>query len=429
MHKYIFVDTNVFEQFQPIGDIDWLQIAACDTATLVVAPIVIFELNEHKDGATRSRLKKKSATVLSELRRMSGQTEPIRIRKNVDLEFRIKEPTIDFGSYQLSNSVSDDRLLAAAIEFALEKGLDRTSVLVATGDFGLELKARAQSLCGELRMPEANRLPLELDDDERELRELKRQLQEIQNASPDLRLEFCDASRMTEVRITAPQDRTSRTGELLAEERSKHPYLQRTTPAPPQGWSFSLESEKDISDYNGKLEKYFKDFEAWLRAAVEFERWHATSEKLEFQIVNSGGAPGHDIHIDIHFPDGFEVLRNEKVPKAPEKPKPPLTPAELFRNAITGRIRIPDFAGLAGFEPKVPIRANSWLSTVKKTNSYDVRYRVDELKHTLSEQLPTLYIHFPSYEEAAGFRLDYQIVAANYPKPFVGYMDVKVVRE
>src|SRR5271166_6787200 len=67
MTKYIFTDTNLYEHFPPLTDVDWLTLADCETAVLIVPAIVITELNNHKDGATRARLKKKAKSVLSRL--------------------------------------------------------------------------------------------------------------------------------------------------------------------------------------------------------------------------------------------------------------------------------------------------------------------------------------------------------------------------
>src|SRR5579885_114537 len=228
MHKYIFVDTNLFEQYQPIEDIDWLSLANCTSATIVIAPVVLSELNEHKDRGSRGRLKRKATSALSALRTYSIQSTPL-IRPLVDLRFRTKEPTIDFAGYQLNDSVNDDRLIASAIEFALEGNLDKATVFIATGDLGLELKTKSQNLVAPLPLPEERRLPQEPDDDEKEIQKLTKQLQQLQAAAPDLFLTFQGGKNFEEFQLSRFEGR-SNVEEAVKAERLHYPYLQNTAP-------------------------------------------------------------------------------------------------------------------------------------------------------------------------------------------------------
>src|SRR5665811_2428307 len=186
MHKYVFADTNLFEQFSPITDIDWLALANCESATLLVSSVTIRELNRHKDGAANGRLKRKAAAVLSGLKRYSEQGAPAKIRAGVELEFQTQEPRIDFAAHQLDEQDGDDRLVATALTFALGKGLTSESVLVATGDFGLQLKLRSQPLVGIIPLPDELRLPDEPDAEERLIRELKEEVRTLRDAVPKL---------------------------------------------------------------------------------------------------------------------------------------------------------------------------------------------------------------------------------------------------
>jgi hypothetical protein len=429
MHKYIFTDTNLFEQFQPITDIDWLSLAGCDCATLLVPSVTIRELNEHKDGATRGRLKRRAAAALVQLRKYADQSAPVKIRDGVFLEFRENEPLIEFGSYHLDPQLNDDRLLASALALALEKGLGRDSVLVTTGDFGLELKAKSQQLIAPLALPETYRLSPELDEEEKQIRELKCRLQRLEKAAPDLTLSFEGGSRFTKISISSLQsDQEREPKEVLQRERSRRPFLQHTTPSPIMGWKFSSSQPEDIDKYNESLDTYFKKLEEWLVMERASKEWQLLTGELQFQLSNRGGAPGAGIHIDVHFPDGFIVLGRTDLPKIPEKPRAPVPPDQrLLETFDTLR------ASLHALDFKTPdLRVarpvNARLSSIKKTNSYRVRFEMQQLKHTLTESLPSVCIHFPSIEEVAGFGVEYEIVASNYPEPFKGNLDIEVVK-
>ncbi len=92
MKKYIFTDTNLYEHFLPLSNIDWLALAECDAAVLVVPANTISELTKHKDTSTRARLKKRAAEALSRLSSYAAASKPVEVRTAVDVEFRHRGP-------------------------------------------------------------------------------------------------------------------------------------------------------------------------------------------------------------------------------------------------------------------------------------------------------------------------------------------------
>jgi hypothetical protein len=431
MHKYIFGDTNLFEEFLPIVDVDWLALADCTSATLVIPAATIRELNAHKDGANRGRLKRKAAAALIQLKKYKALAGRPQIRDNVFLEFRPQEPLINFADYHLDPTKNDDRLLASAIEFGLEKGLPRESILIATGDWGLELKADCQPSVTPLPLPDKYRLAPELDDEQKQTKDLQQRLQRLQGASPDLLLRFADGNVFTKLHLSMllPEKDVS-LKDLLQQERSQRPFLQHTTPQLIAGWKFSLATPEDIENYNKSLEAYFNSFERWLENERIVKEWHALTAKVQLQVENHGGAPGRGVHVDIHFPDGFSVIAAADVPKSPDRPKAPLSPNEQlianvkYATSFSSSYLLPPRL----YNPRADslVRTNAHLSFIKKTNSYRVRFEVTELKHTLVQALPPLYIHFAEFGEARGFELAYQIVASNYPEPFKDTLEIEV---
>jgi predicted ribonuclease YlaK len=202
MHKFIFIDTNVFEHFPPLSDLDWLKLAACTSATLVIPQITIRELNRHKDKSERSRQKRRAANALRDLSSWSRSPAPTTIRPSVDLIFWPNEPLIDFHSFRLSPDIPDDQLLASAIEFAKEKQLGPESVLVASADLGLEIKGRTQPSIQMLAMDETLRLADEMDPEERRTKELENRLRQLTSQIPQLSLTIDgDGKNFTERKI------------------------------------------------------------------------------------------------------------------------------------------------------------------------------------------------------------------------------------
>jgi hypothetical protein len=46
----LFLDTNVLLHYRRIDEIDWLSISGTDAVVLLICPIVVRELDHHKDS-------------------------------------------------------------------------------------------------------------------------------------------------------------------------------------------------------------------------------------------------------------------------------------------------------------------------------------------------------------------------------------------
>jgi hypothetical protein len=427
IHKFIFLDTNVFEQFQPIGSIDWLDLAKCTSATLLVPSVVLSELTEHKDSAGRERLRRRAGDAIRELRGYSQQMGIVEIRPGVSIVIRPKEPSIKFALHGLVETVKDDRLIAAAIEFESENKEHQGHVMIATGDFGLEMKASTYRQLSPLILPEALRIPEQTDEEIKKIRQLEAQVRQLQSRCPSLRLTFEDGANLNVLKLRRPQPVDTNLIKIKIEDlKAERPYLA-AHPSPPSGWAFTLLDRDSVEKYNKKLANYYQQLEAYLLQRADLANWARLTGKIELVLINEGTEPGSNIEVDVHFPDGFQVLRKGELPEIPKEPEPPLTPDQQLKKSM-----FPDFGNLASSLNYLPprigplVQPNVRLADVKKTKSYLAQFEVDSLMHTRTERLPVLYLHFESESEAKSFQLDYKIVGANVPQVVEGTMHVRV---
>ena len=79
-----------------------------------------------------------------------------------------------------------------------------------------------------------------------------------------------------------------------------------------------------------------------------------------------------------------------------------------------------------GVRPLAAGPSNVSVPQIRKTNSYEVKIPVRQLKHNLIEAFGLLYVVFASYEAAGSFSIAYAIVAANIPKPVLGKLHIIV---
>ena len=421
LKKYIFLDTNVFLHFPQLSDIDWLSLATCSEAVLVVSPITLRELNKHKDASLRRKIKQRAASALTVLAGYSEATPPIIVRDRTELQFRTRDPLIEFADFQLNRDVPDDWLLATAIEFAQETNLPRDCVLVSSNDLGLTLKARSQQLIAPLVMPGNLRLPDQLDAEEQRSKELEEENRLLRNALPDLSVSFADGqpfSRVTRRELVEIDE--GKLTAILNEARSAYPFLAVSQSSMAPSMFASFMGGQYRTEYNQDLVEYFRELEDSYRKTAEVENWIRSTHVMELILTNSGAAPADDVDVEVHFPDGFEVISDEDLPEFPKKPTPPIKPEDRFARAVAPAFRAPSIPSFDLPKPRPNIR----IASIRKTGSYTVDFRIDRIKHTKSRALPTLYLHFSSPESMNSFNFQYNIVAANHPRVATGILNL-----
>ena len=67
MSKIVFLDTNVYLHCQPFYQVNWLDIVGAKAVTIVLPPIIIRELNKHKDTSSRPRVRRRAGATLKKL--------------------------------------------------------------------------------------------------------------------------------------------------------------------------------------------------------------------------------------------------------------------------------------------------------------------------------------------------------------------------
>ena len=186
MEVFAFIDTNVLLHYRFFCDVDWAAALDEPEVVLVLAPVVLSELDGHKWSGSR-REKARAKGVLKAIDEIELAAEAIGIRAGVSVMSIGHEPAeAVFARYRLQGSVNDDRLLASLLAFREERGSNHRVRLV-TADAGLRVKARVQRI--EVVAP-ADDLAItdEPDETERQLSAANRELAAYKSAAPDLRL-------------------------------------------------------------------------------------------------------------------------------------------------------------------------------------------------------------------------------------------------
>jgi hypothetical protein len=427
----LFLDTNVLLHYRRVDEIDWLKVSGTNVVVLLICPVVIRELDQHKDGHPQTKLRKRAQEVIADLQsKLEGTSE---LRAGVQLEFLACDPQIDFATHGLHREVNDDWLIASVIEWQTHQS-GRVGVIVSA-DLGVSIKARAHGI-SVIKLSDDLKLASEQDPEEAKLKRLQLELAELRNSLPELQLTFPDGKSVWHVSVSPPVpiDDQKITADL-SKARQAHPQIVIPEKSPGKKlararWALSRNSMENLeaflpSDqvqrYNTELDTFFTKHEGYLRALHRFENQRLRTVGFEFLLTNTGGVPAEDIDVHLHFPDGFELFSEGKQPGPPVAPEPPLKP---------GHFRAPEglqhLASMA-FGPRIPgPPPNVSPPQVRRTGSYDVDLHVRQAKHGYSIHAGQFVVLFESYESASSFSIDYTIRAANHPKAAVGRLSVVV---
>ncbi len=219
----VFIDTNTFLHFAHLDQIKWADVlATSNLVTLVVAPVVIKELDKHKYSHPTQKVRQRAA---DSLKKIEAWIEAKNIRQDVALEYNHAHPSIDFSSYGLNPLDCDDQLLAKIIES--KKIHPEAEIALLTADTGLRLKCKSVGVKA-VSLPSEYQLPSELD----QIAVIRRENEELKRLRPVLTLEFPDKSNR--IQLTAqPQDKVSSEDIDRQIDALRERYPEQTPPPPP----------------------------------------------------------------------------------------------------------------------------------------------------------------------------------------------------
>jgi len=177
---FVFLDTNIFLQFRDFDQIDWLRELGYQRVCLVIAPIILTELESFRYDRESQRRQQRSRKALRDLGEIASTADPgvpasIPNRPGVSLLLLSESPDLSVFP-DLRPAVQDDVLLATILQFVgKHPEVDQVDVILVTDDLGLITKARARELRFH-RPDDTLRLPDEPTKEQREIEELRAQL-------------------------------------------------------------------------------------------------------------------------------------------------------------------------------------------------------------------------------------------------------------
>ena len=322
----LFADTNLFLHYKTLDQIDWSILGDFDSIEVVVCPPVQREIDDLKGGrqGRRSERARKTASMLMKIAEHGPQQQRApspRVILDLDVTSQPKQGLADWLDY----SQSDDCIIGHLAQFREDNPSANAHLL--TRDSGPVLKARNLGI-PYIRIPDDWLMPPEPDDREREIQQLKRQLQEFQAQEPEFNFSCdqmsADQSGKVEIAYGAFQPLTSRERDQLL-ERLQERYPRRVA-------NRKLISADVVSQYEDR------DYPAWISECQEWmDVVHGVVQpehcpELTVSIQNTGSRPARNTLIEIRASENIGLtvpmteLRELGLIPVLERPKPPRQP-------------------------------------------------------------------------------------------------------
>jgi PIN domain-containing protein len=348
-YVYCFLDTNILHHFQTFDEVDWPKVLNAKQVCLVLAPVVLSELDKHKTDYNNARRQNRARKLLPKITKLiEGVTisdKLPQVRRNVTLMVLPNEPFIDWATEHLDPMVNDDRLIASIIEFSRQRPSEY--ILLISDDSGPRMKAKSRNIRTQAP-PDGLKPHIEPPSpEEEENRKLKKQIQELTERMPKLKFGFYEHGQILD-EIIRPMN-TEWLWQTPQEYAQKKIAQKRKELARLVAKAGKTVQEDEVRKFTEEYEKYFTELEPALK--MKFIKNFSPYCKLQLLLINEGSAPAHEVGVIIEFPKGASVLHapneldddvlDDEVeiefeipdePAFPEWAKPPLS--ELMKNVL-----------------------------------------------------------------------------------------------
>jgi len=441
-YAYCFLDTNILLEFKTFDEVDWPKVLNAKQVCLVLAPVVLSELDKHKTDYNNARRQKRARMLLPKITKLT-EGEMIadvlpQVRHNVTLLVLPNEPMIDWKAEHLDPTVNDDRLIASILEFSRQRPSE--NVLFLSDDSGPRFKAKSRNIPMQAPPDGLKRLVEPPSPEEVENRKLKQQIQELTERMPILKLGFDEHGQIVD-EIIRPMNTAwlwQTPGKYAREEVAQ----RREDLASILAKANDTVQEDDVQEFRDTYEKYLAELESALK--MQFIKDYCPYCKFQLTVINEGSAPARGIGVSILFPRGASVLTIYELdddvkikvempdePALPEWAKPPvpewmkkMLPSSSLRAAMSASSALSK--GILGSTLYRPagFYENAYHIDNFPFNQNTFERRTDKLSHHEQWPIKPMAVYLPP-SAWKGFSLKYSVYADELLAPITGELKVR----
>jgi len=423
----IFLDTMIYLHYQSLEEINFIDLFNTDIVKIIIPRITIKELDKEKNINSSDKIKKRAKRSLDKIEKLLKTNSKIRDKEY--LEYYNQTPNIDFKKISLDPNWNDDYLIASIVQYKIENP-NENEIYLITQDTGIRLSAMSLGI-SVFEMPEKYKLPIEISEIEAENKELKRKLEKINNALPNLVIFFSDSEDNTNravFKLNKPPDLNEK---YVEDEinKVKLQYPKMVCPEPINknnlmsiynallATSINPIPKEEFDRYNKEVDIYLEKYKEYLYKNYDNIVMAHRTISFELEIRNIGTAPAEDIDVVINFPDGFILCKEDDLPEIQEEPNTPQKPMSSIQKLANLSSNFTFSDNNLNRLPNISLPSSFSL---KKTKSYELKDHFNRIKHFGFDVLPELFLIFDSYESAKSFRCWYKLGIENLPQPIIG---------
>lgn len=314
--KYLFLDTNIFIHYKGYEDIPWQSLLdTSDSVKVVLASIVLREINGHKDNS-KGRVRNKA-------RKISEKFNNILIRKQqsrIPLIYCREKPIEEKDKAVFDLTVNDDRFLLNVLYSPYPK----EDVYIVSNDTDLLIKASESGL-NILPMDETFRSAEEPTDEEKELKKTKEELAKWTSRCSNPKIVFCEnGSECIEFEQVLYRPVEEIVNEKVLEESQKYPE-EKDEPINDGNVFESFHQQmvmytklmmqhtpEEKACFNKMRNEYLEAFRKREILKVKKEMYEYAFKQLKVKVVNDGTAQTGDLHIVLRFPQSVKLYNSEE---------------------------------------------------------------------------------------------------------------------
>lgn len=397
----IVLDSNVFLHYKWFEEIPWKEELGCNDVTILVSSVVLEEIDKVKDedkGKVQKRAKMVSSKLGGLLLDDVQGKYPV---KYIECPYALDE---DKQKYHLDRN--DNQILFSV----LKSGYAIGEVCVVSSDNAMLIRAKQYGFKVH-RLSEKYRLQEELSNEEKEVRELKVELDRLKNRLPKPELLFGDGEKFIIIKRAISAEIDSIVEEEMANLRMKYP--QKTLEDGQEilmGHIYNTLTKEEVFAYNISRKDFFDKLETKIRLEAQRDDLDCRMVRVSIIVNNSGTAPTGKMSIFLQVPEDIPLYeKGARKSVNYEQPKTPNYHPQLNNMSFGG---IP-------YIPKVEM----WDMDAYM-NSNRLCDEVDPLTHNLKHKTFEFYVDSAT---CPNFKMQWIIVDAALVDPVRGELNVNFV--
>lgn len=336
---YLFLDTNIYLHYINFQQIPWKEILNIkDDITIIVPHKVIEEIDYIKDRE-KGKIQARAKSISKKFSDILINNDPCSIL----LKYMDDSTITDFQLYNLNPNTNDDHIILSILNYNINGNEEK--YLVAA-DNNIILKAKSKGIKFH-KIEDKYRLNDEKSEDEKQIINLKSQLDQFINRIPKPDIVFLDNKIFWEIIKPVHKDIDKETQTLILHEKKKYPYDNTYNTddylnAAMKHYTSHLYGRKnaqEVTKYNNGIDIYLSLYEQYIHQIIEQEIISENMIPIKLFYTNTGNKSTGKTFIDIIFPDKIELFNDPSICIEEKLIKPELYyNGEVKRNYISRKM-------------------------------------------------------------------------------------------